>query len=104
MLRRQQSTTALVFELHAAVAVDDRPLDSQNVLTLRQSRACRISSAQGPVAVLMLFCVARQLAMSVCVGVGSLGHRCAQGSGAHAKKHNAEHSNRVSSFMMVQRR
>lgn len=84
MLRTQHSTAALVLALHGVVAVDDRPFESQKVLALMHALACRISSAQLPVAVLMLSCTARQLAVSVCEGRGSLGQRCTQGSGAHA--------------------
>jgi hypothetical protein len=93
MLRTQHSTAALVLALHGVVAVEDRPLESQKVLALMHALACRISSAQLPVAVLMLSCTARQFAMSVCVGRGSLGQRCAQGSGAHATS-DADDSNR----------
>lgn len=101
MLRTQHSTTALVLALHGVVAVDDRPFESQKVLTLMHAFACRISSAQLPVAVLMLSCTARQFAVSVCVGRGSFGQRCTHGSGAHAASDADDSKRDNNTFAMV---
>jgi hypothetical protein len=99
----QHSIAALFLLEHAVVAGSERPLELQKVLLLLQLLAMRISSAQGPVPVAMLFCTARQFAVSAWLRAGSLGHRCTHGSGAHATKSD-DKSNTTAIRFMIDRR